>query len=95
MTQDLGALEILILLKCNKELLKRSRLSSLYARHPLEKRKKAITQLIMHEYIAETQMPLPNTRNIPTYYKITENGKNWVNNYLSSHPEYKKTKRST
>ena len=90
MTQNLDTLEILILLKCNEGVLKRSRLSSLYARHPIEERNEAIKHLITLEYITEKQMPLPKTRNIPTYYAITEKGKDWVNNYLSAHPEYKK-----
>lgn len=86
----LNSLEIRILLKCNKGLLERTYISSLYARHTLKERKEAINHLIEKNYILAKELPLPDAKVAPVYYEITEEGKMWIKEYLESHPKYRK-----
>lgn len=84
---NLTSLEIKILLKCSASLLHRSYTSQLYRKYGIKERNNAINNLITSGLIIALEKPKPGANKTPVYYKITELGIHWVNQYLKNYPK--------
>ena len=87
MNAELETLEILILLKCSKKLLSRTYITRNLFKYPKIEREKALKNLINQGLIIAKEMPKPDAVKIPIFYKITDEGKAWVKDYLDNYPE--------
>jgi predicted transcriptional regulator len=74
---------IKILLKCDKHPVNKSDITQLYKPYKKEARNEIIDFLINHGYLESKKMPKPDVKKTPTYYFITQKGKQWVMEYLA------------
>jgi len=86
MNLELSALEIKILMKCSEGLLNKRYASQLYKKETKPVRDAAIEHLIKKEFIAALKMPKQETKKTPTFYKLTEKGKDWLDKYNKNYP---------
>jgi len=86
MKQNLSTLEIKILFKCDTGLKSKSDITQLFKPYSKEERAKAIKNLIADKLILAQEMPKADSNKTPVFYKITEAGKNWVEDYNKNYP---------
>lgn len=84
---DLTIFEIKILFKCAEKLLSKSYASNLYGAHKKKERDAAIKNLIQSGLIDKVEMPRPGANKTPVFYKITDKGNEWVEEYLKNYPK--------
>lgn len=83
----LSDLEMRILIKCTKKPLSKKNIAQAFRRFEKNKRDIAINNLLEANYIIEQKMPHPKANKPPTFYYITDKGKEWVKNYLDNYPK--------
>ena len=69
---------------CNKKPLSKRDITQNFKRHATNLRLESIETLLKHQLIEKKEMPKPDTRRVPTYYFITNEGTLWLNQYLSA-----------
>jgi len=89
MILKLSLLEVLIILKCSKQngLINRTELSRAFRRYDLKAKQKAIKNLTEQNLILVQELPRSGGRKIPVFYKLTDKGKQWVDEYNKNYPK--------
>lgn len=80
-------LQIRLLLGCSDKPLSKTHLANFYRKYSIQEREQALTELIDQHLITMQEMPQKGVRKIPTFYFITEQGKQWVNQYQENYPK--------
>lgn len=83
----LSTLEIKILLKCYAGLKSKSDITQSFRTCDKEERAKAINNLIANKLIIAQEMPKTGSNKTPVFYKLTENGKKWIEDYNKNYPQ--------
>lgn len=84
---NLSTLEIKILLKCSTGLKSKSDITQLFKPYDKEERAKAISSLIANKLLLAQEMPKIGSNKTPVFYKLTENGKKWIDDYNKNYPK--------
>jgi len=90
MKLDLSTLEIKILLrcdKCNAGLVSKSDITQFFRTSSKEERGRAIDSLMANKLLLAQEMPRIGSNKTPVFYKLTENGKKWVDDYNENYPK--------
>ncbi len=81
-----SSLQIRLLLKCEQEPMTKSNVSKLYKKLEKDRRVEEITELIKAGMLTEKAMPKIGVNKTPVFYFLTEEGKNWVDQYHANYP---------
>ena len=84
---DLSVLEIRILLKCDEKTVSKRDITRFYHKHPKVDREQAIANLITRGLLLAQELPKANAKKTPTFYSLTEKGREWVQAYEANYPQ--------
>jgi len=84
----LSSLEILILLKCDEQkgLISKTELSHSFRSYDTKAKEKATKNLSEQDLILVQELPKLGSTKIPVFYRLTEKGKKWVDEYNKNYP---------
>ncbi|CAL7961377.1 conserved hypothetical protein [Gammaproteobacteria bacterium] len=89
MTLVLSSLDILILLKCDEKngVISKNDLGQVFRSYGTVAKERAIKKLKKYNLILVQKLPKLSSTKIPVFYKLTEKGKQWVDDYNKNYPK--------
>lgn len=87
MTLKHSALSVKILLRLSRGMISKKYVTNLYGRYKKEDRDEAINGLLEQGLIESIELPKPGANKAPTFYKITEKGALWLDDYMKNYPK--------
>ena len=87
MHTELSVLEIRLLIKCNKSPLSKRDVTQIFRHYAKSERDEAVHQLLQKELIHLRLMPKEGSGRTPTFYFITDKGKQWLTEYNATFPK--------
>lgn len=84
---DLPLLEIRILLKCHEKAISKRDMTRFYYKHPKADREQALTHLMTRGLLLSQELPKAGAKKTPTFYSLTDAGKEWVKQYEANYPQ--------
>jgi hypothetical protein len=84
---DLTNLEIKILLQCSAGIVSKTVITQMFRRYNKMERAQAIDRLISKDFLLRQELPKLGSKKTPIFYRITEQGKKWIEEYNKNYPK--------